>query len=143
MRKPPAWAPRLAEVHPGYFKVVLALLLTHLALGIDALRVNPDTSHAFKFVASALHGQFWILTVAHFVVFALILIGLYGKGLFHLLRFGSALSAVIFNALAVAFAFAAVDYDASFFAAILSVALSLSSIAAAKEPETGPGGVAT
>jgi hypothetical protein len=134
--------PDLAYRHPGYFKVVIALILTHIALSIDSLFI-PAGSKGFAVIRDVLGNQLWALSVLHFATFALLVAGLYWRTHFQLLRFGAALSAVVFNFMAAGFAFAAVLYTTSFFGAIMCVAMSLSSVAAAKEPEDGPGGAET
>lgn len=126
--------PRLVKDHPGYFKVVLSLILIHLGLAIDSLQNGPRHSPAFAFINSFLGDKLWVLAVVHTLVAVLVLIGLYWTRYFVLLRIGCAISLILFNVLAVAFAFAAYSLNLSYYAAIASVTLSLSSLAALQEP---------
>lgn len=134
----PWWEAPLAIRHPGYFKVVLSLIFVHVAFGLDALRPQAAHSPTFAVLVEVLGGQLWIDAVLHFIIGVMIFFGLYAPGKFWILRFGSALSAVLFNASAVALASGAYITGVSYFAAISCVALSLSSIACAKEPVEGP-----
>lgn len=129
--------PDLSYKHPGYFKIVLSLILVHAALAIDSLQI-PENSVGFRVMEDVLGGQFWILAALHLLSLLFILIGLYARNFFFILRFGCALSAVVFNFMAAGFTAAALLYGTSYFGAITCVALSLSSIATAKEPEEGP-----
>lgn len=126
--------PRLARDHPGYFKVVLSLVLVHVGMAIDAFLTGPQHSQVFRVIIEALGGSLTVLTVAHVVAAALVIAGLYWEEHFALLRYGCALSLVLFNALAVGFAVAAYTYDLSYYAAMASVTLSMSSLAAITEP---------
>ena len=131
--------PRLAYMHPGYFKVVVALILTHVGLGIDALFVPPG-SKGFAVMERLLGNNLYPLSAAHWITALMLIVGLYAANQFWLVRLGSAVSAVVFNFMAAGFVAAAMTYHTSFFGAITCVALSLSSVAAAKEPEEGPRG---
>lgn len=129
-----SWLPRLAEDHPGYFKVVASLLLIHLGLALDSMQEGPRNSLVFKVINKTLHNQLYVLTVVHLLVTLMIVVGLYWRKEFRLVRYGCALSLVLFNALAVGFVCASYIYHLSYYAAIASVTLSLSSLAAITEP---------
>jgi hypothetical protein len=135
----PWWEPPLASHHPGYFKVVIALITTHLALSVDSLFV-PESSPGFAIMRQLLGHSLVPLCIMHFITGMLMLVGLYWPGNFWLLRLGAALSAAVFNLMAAGFVASAVILHISLFAAIMCVAMSLSSVAAAKEPVDGPGG---
>lgn len=129
------FVPRLARDHPGYFKVVLSLVLVHFGLAADALGGRGiERSPGFKVIVSVLGKHTYSMTGAHIVTAILIIAGLYWRDHFVLVRYGCALSLILFNVLAVGFAFASFLYDLSYYGAIASVTLSLSSLAALKEP---------
>lgn len=129
--------PRLAYQHPGYFKIVVSLILTHAALAVDSVSI-PANSLGFSVMRKVLDDNFLILSAFHVTVLVLLTVGLYWQGHFQLLRLGSAISAVVFNFMSVGFLFAAFIYGTAYFGFITCVALSLSSVAAAREPEDGP-----
>ena len=126
--------PDLYYDHPGYFKVAASLVLIHFGLAIDSLREGPRHTVIFKVLDGVIGDKLFVLAILHAIIAVLVVMGLYWRGHFMLLRYGCALSLVLFNAIAVAFAAAAITYNLSFYAAIASVTLSLSSLAALKEP---------
>lgn len=129
------WLPDLYYDHNGYFAVVLSLILIHTGLALDSLLQNgPRHTPAFSVLNKAFHEQLWLLALIHGVIALLILIGLYWRGHFVILRYGCGFSLLLFNALAVAFAAAAYTQGLSYYSAIASVTLSLSSLATLKEP---------
>lgn len=135
VREKQHWAvPDLNYDHGGYFKVVASLVLIHVGLGLDSLRDAPRHTPIFKVLNEGLHNNLWALAVLHIVIALLILVGLYWRGHFGILRVGCGASLILFNVLAVAFAAAAYTQDLSYYSAIASVTLSLSSLAAIKEP---------
>ena len=126
--------PRLARDHPGYFKVVLSLVLVHFGLAIDAVGSGIQRSPGFKVIVSVLGKHAYVMTLIHVFTAILLMVGLYWRNHFVLVRYGCALSLILFNVLAVGFAFASAIYGLSYYAAIASVTLSMSSLAALKEP---------
>lgn len=128
------WAPDLYCDHGGYFKVVASLILIHFGLAVDSLRHGPRNSPSFSVLNSAFDERLWIIALLHLLIALMILTGLYWRNHFVLLRFGCGASLLLFNALAVAFAAAATIHNLSYYSAIASVTLSLSSLAALKEP---------
>jgi hypothetical protein len=127
--------PNLYYDHPGYWKVVLSLLIAHAALGIDALtRWDNAKTTAFDAFRHFIGPHLWTLGVIHILIDVAMVYGLYARGRFGFVRFGCAMSVVIFNISAAAFAVAAFQNHLSYYAAIASVALSLSSAAALYEP---------
>ncbi len=128
------WLPHLYYDHPGYFKVVASLVLIHLGLALDSLQDGPHHSPIFRVLIKVLSNQLYLLTVVHGITAVLLVVGLYWRGWFSLVRYGCAISLILFNAIAVAFAASAYIYNLSYYSAIASVTLSLSSLAALKEP---------
>lgn len=125
--------PRLARDHPGFFKVALSLILVHVGLAVDGA-FGVHKSPSFRVISDFLGGNLWTMVVVHAVIAVLMVCGLYLRERFVLVRYGCGLSLVLFNVLAVGFIFAAVQYGLSYYSAIASVTLSLSSLAALKEP---------
>lgn len=126
--------PELAHTHKGYLKIVGSLILCHLALMVDSTLTGPRSSLLFSTLQEALKGQVWLVTAIHGLSALLLIVGLYWSRMFVLVRLGAALSLFTFNALAITFLVSARDNDLSYFAAIVSVTLSLSSAAAINEP---------
>lgn len=126
--------PDLHYDHPGYFKVVASLLFIHIGLAADSLLDGPGNSPVFRVLREAIGGQLWILAVLHLLIAVLTILGLYWRGHFNLLRFGCGLSLILFNVIAACFAAAALKYNLSYYSTLASVTLSLSSLAAMKEP---------
>lgn len=129
--------PQLRYDHPGYFTVALALLCTHVALAIDALLPGRHSHKGWAVINSVIDHQTAVLAVVHLMIAVLIGVGLYWR--FHFARLGFLLSFIVFNTLGVAFfASAVMDPTTSFYATILSLSLSLSSLAAYREPRKNP-----
>lgn len=129
------WIPDLSYDHPGYFKVVVSLIFVHVGLALDSVLKGPANSPVFKVLNEALDGQLWLLAAAHVVTTVLIVFGLYARKHFAIMRFGCGLSLITFNIVAACFAAASFQQNLSYYSAIASVTLSLSSLAAMKEPQ--------
>lgn len=129
------WFPDLYYNHGGYFKIMASLILVHIGLGLDSLQSVPRHAKTFLILNSAFDNYLWILSLIHILIAALIITGMYWRNHFTLLRFGCGVSFIFFNVLAIAFAAAAYKYHLSYYSAIASVTLSLSSFAGVKEPE--------
>jgi hypothetical protein len=126
--------PNLCYDHPGFFKVAVSLVLIHLGLTFDSLQPGPRHSPGFTIINGLFGNQLWPLALIHLVIAGLVVAGMYWRGHFNLLRYGCVGSLVLFNTLAVAFAYSSYLYHLSYYAAIASVTLSLSSLAALREP---------
>lgn len=130
--------PDLAYDHPGYFKVVVSLLLIHVGLAVDSLLDGPANSQVFQVLNDALNNQLWTLAALHVLIAVLTVIGLYWHGHFDLLRIGCGISLILFNVIAACFWAAAYKYNLSYYSALASITLSLSSLAAMREPTIQP-----
>jgi hypothetical protein len=133
--------PALHRDHPGFFTVVLGLVITHIGMGVDALLPDRHVSPIWTTMNSVVP-EFWWWSVAHFGVAVLIVVGIYGAAetrrpgfqVFFLLRAGCLLSIVSFNAIGVSLISGALLNHLSFYPGLASVALSMASLAAFKEP---------
>lgn len=124
--------PRLADDHPGYFQVVLGVVLVHLALGVDVTLPNRHSGVVFTYLRPFTE----LFAILHFAIAAVIIVALYlPQERWRIARWACVASVFVFNSAALLVFAAAVVYPVvSFQLTFLYVAISLSSIAAAREP---------
>lgn len=128
----PLW---LRDVHIGYYRIVLSVLASHIALAVDSFLPSRHDAPVFTYVQPLLGWYGWM----HIIVAVAILAGLLlAEQWWPLARAAFFISLLTFNTYAAGMLFGAYFHGGSLIGPIGLIALSVSSAAAWREPTLGP-----